>query len=365
MKTKGKQCYQRELKRRWNTLYGTLEKGITLVALVVTMIVLLILAGVTISMATSGSGIFGRAKNAANVYRQAVKDENTALASYANEIGKAIEENNGKGKIPVTRTKSYVGYYADVNDDKTIDGIIYADMGVENNNSELWHYDQNSSYTIPTKTNLNNYYISQESYAGKFGTKPVISPIVKGSGNHDKDRFYVMALKDIDGSDDPDRQKRTYYDWYNSASNKLDPKYTSEDFGKGRENTQKMITKWNEGATKGSNGNYGGYGKQDNCGSIATGSNAHKDLWGQIQDKVTNGWFVPSRAEWSAFGVALQVTDDSSDTEHYYTNLGLGNYYWASSISSDIKAWCVYFDSNHIGVYMVASTNLVRLSTTF
>ena len=49
------------------------ECGITLVALVVTIIVLLILAGVTISMATSGSGIFGRAKNAADVYRASAK----------------------------------------------------------------------------------------------------------------------------------------------------------------------------------------------------------------------------------------------------------------------------------------------------
>ena len=73
------------------------EKGITLIALIVTIIVLLILAGVTISMATSGSGVFGRAKNAANNYRVAAKDENDALDSYSSEIEKADKEIEKEG----------------------------------------------------------------------------------------------------------------------------------------------------------------------------------------------------------------------------------------------------------------------------
>lgn len=73
-----------------NSKYLKMEKkrdeGITLVALVITIIVLLILAGVTIRMATSGSGIFGRAKNGANTYREAARNENTALESYDSEM---------------------------------------------------------------------------------------------------------------------------------------------------------------------------------------------------------------------------------------------------------------------------------------
>ena len=73
------------------------EKGITLIALIVTIIVLLILAGVTISMATSGSGVFGRAKNAADVYRASAKNENDALDSYSSEIEKADKEIEKEG----------------------------------------------------------------------------------------------------------------------------------------------------------------------------------------------------------------------------------------------------------------------------
>ena len=66
-----------------------MQSGITMIALIVTIIILLILAGVTINMATSGSGIFGRAKNAANIYRESVAEENTALDEYGSAIEKA------------------------------------------------------------------------------------------------------------------------------------------------------------------------------------------------------------------------------------------------------------------------------------
>ena len=42
------------------------EKGITLIALVVTIIVLLILAGVAISLTIGQNGIFGKAQDAVN-----------------------------------------------------------------------------------------------------------------------------------------------------------------------------------------------------------------------------------------------------------------------------------------------------------
>ena len=65
------------------------QSGITMLALVITIIILLILAGVTINMATSGSGIFGRAKNTANIYKESVAKENTALDEYGSAIEKA------------------------------------------------------------------------------------------------------------------------------------------------------------------------------------------------------------------------------------------------------------------------------------
>ena len=50
-------------------------KGITLVALVVTIIVLLILSGVAISLSLGDDGIFKRAKEGAKTYQSASRNE--------------------------------------------------------------------------------------------------------------------------------------------------------------------------------------------------------------------------------------------------------------------------------------------------
>ena len=60
------------------------ERGITLVALVVTIIVLLILAGVTIGMATSS--------NAADTWNQARGNENDSMDSYNEAIQNAYSD---------------------------------------------------------------------------------------------------------------------------------------------------------------------------------------------------------------------------------------------------------------------------------
>ncbi len=51
------------------------QKGITLVALVITIIVLLILATVAISMAVNSEGLFTRAGNAANAWNTTYETE--------------------------------------------------------------------------------------------------------------------------------------------------------------------------------------------------------------------------------------------------------------------------------------------------
>ena len=85
------------------------EKGITLIALVVTIIILLILAGVTLNMALSGDGLFSRAKNAADKYKKAQEDE----ADLISEIGKEMySEYVGEyvtGYNPTTRTDYGIG----------------------------------------------------------------------------------------------------------------------------------------------------------------------------------------------------------------------------------------------------------------
>ena len=62
------------------------EEGITLVALVITIIVLLILAGVTISLTLGQNGIFKTAEQAARNYKEAEEKELGALEEFTTKL---------------------------------------------------------------------------------------------------------------------------------------------------------------------------------------------------------------------------------------------------------------------------------------
>lgn len=67
------------------------QKGITLVALVITIIVLLILAGVTISLTLGDKGIFKTAEGAAKNYTNAQDKEMYDMDKFTNDVDKTID----------------------------------------------------------------------------------------------------------------------------------------------------------------------------------------------------------------------------------------------------------------------------------
>ena len=71
------------------------SKGITLVALVITIVILLILAGISISALTN-TGIFQKAKDAKQKSEDASLDQNTKLDEYENELDKYLPEQGGE-----------------------------------------------------------------------------------------------------------------------------------------------------------------------------------------------------------------------------------------------------------------------------
>ena len=62
------------------------NKGITLVALIITIIVLLILAGVSISMVLGDNGLINKTQNAVNTYDNKAQDENKTLFNIENKF---------------------------------------------------------------------------------------------------------------------------------------------------------------------------------------------------------------------------------------------------------------------------------------
>ena len=73
------------------------KRGITLIALVVTIVVLLILAGITINMLFSNGGIFKTAQDAANAWNEATVNEQESLNNLADQIANLVNGQVGGG----------------------------------------------------------------------------------------------------------------------------------------------------------------------------------------------------------------------------------------------------------------------------
>lgn len=108
-------------------------KGITLVALVITIIILLILAGITISSLTN-TGLFGKAKEAKNLTQEKTAEEKVKLNSYEEQIGIVIEKKekctvtfnaNGGDGIVDSQTNT-VGFYLILPENKFIAPTDYS-----------------------------------------------------------------------------------------------------------------------------------------------------------------------------------------------------------------------------------------------
>ena len=96
------------------------EKGITLIALVVTIIIMLILAGVSIKLAIDNNGVIENAKEAKDQYEQAQANDESGLGDLASKLKEQIDankkNNSGSGSsgstvdgVPIPEGYYYVG----------------------------------------------------------------------------------------------------------------------------------------------------------------------------------------------------------------------------------------------------------------
>ena len=108
------------------------QRGITLIALVITIIVLLILAGVTIAAISGDNGILKKAVEAKEKTEQAQKEEEKTLSNMENILGiynfKNINaaDTNPEGAVPENSI---------VLEDDANNGIVIKD---KNNNEWVW-----------------------------------------------------------------------------------------------------------------------------------------------------------------------------------------------------------------------------------
>ena len=345
-------------KKDHKKVYSRSDRAITLIALIVTIIVLLILAGVTINLAVNNQGIFNKAKTATNAYKNASEEEQKGIDEADKEIenymppipGSTLLRKNAP-KIKVSGLK-----YADLDGDGIADGIIVADISKDSTDTTTykggnpWNGDSDSSFSYTKKeTSELREYSENTSYKyTNADGNTVEGTLITCTNNTGIPQYYVLSLADYDGY--------AHY-WYKEAYGKMSDysKFTSKDFGKGKENTEKMIDRMKNH----SDSKYNGV----DYGEPTTGTNA--DVWNIIEDKVKEGWFVPSKEEWNTFMINLKA--QGLTTSNYSSSFGLGIWYWSSSQrSNDTRgAWYVNFDSGYLNHPNVSNTYGLRLCATF
>ena len=87
------------------------EKGITLIALVVTIVVLLILAGVSISLVINNNGVISKAKDARDKYAEAQTNDEKQLNEVSDWIKETVGDTAGGSGSTVDGVPIPEGYY--------------------------------------------------------------------------------------------------------------------------------------------------------------------------------------------------------------------------------------------------------------
>ena len=129
-------------------------KGITLIALVVTIIVLLILAGVAINLTVGDNGLFRRAENAANTWQMAEQNEQSEMEQAGEFIDDYANNITRVDGVPIPNGFYYVG-----GEENT--GLIISDSDEDANkgdNLEASEYVGNQFVWVPV-ANPGNYFI--------------------------------------------------------------------------------------------------------------------------------------------------------------------------------------------------------------
>ena len=131
-------------------------RGITLIALVVTIIVLLILAGVALSLTVGNNGLFRRAENAANTWQMAEQNEQSEMEQAGEFIDDYANNITRVDGVPIPNGFYYVG-----GEENT--GLIISDSDEDANkgdNLEASEYVGNQFVWVPVE-HPENYFIDE------------------------------------------------------------------------------------------------------------------------------------------------------------------------------------------------------------
>ena len=217
------------------------SKGITLVALIVTIVILLILAGISIASLT-GNGLFGKAKLAKEKQKNAQIEEGNILTDYENRMDEYIVDETKRDStnkvsniniyidecksetIPERNSKYIYTYYTSTDNDATIEfdkekwGINIYNIKNDKVQFNLYFYEKDKMEVLLNLLNINKKYNSiQELYKDKLqeilNNKLAYDYIIDSEGNLAKE-----LTKFLDSGEYTKSTFQAYVDGLNSHS---------------------------------------------------------------------------------------------------------------------------------------------------
>ena len=179
------------------------ERGITLIALVVTIIILLILAGVTLNIALSDNGLFSKTKKAAEEYKQAQSEEEDLISQVATQMYSEYVGAEVIGYQPTEKTITIEGATTGLssNIDDNENEITGEEDGSQKFSTDkemkwrVWDYDGNTLRIIGDTT---TQQLTLKGAAGYNNGIWALDQICKELYSNDKPGVSVTNLKRTD-----------------------------------------------------------------------------------------------------------------------------------------------------------------------
>ncbi len=158
------------------------EKGITLVALVVTIVILLILAGITINMTVGQNGLFRRAQNAVDTYKKSASTEQSqmdALAGILDGVNGNTFNKDKKVNVPSVKTGMTPIKFEEAT-------ASAKGQAVTTNIDDSAWYDYTAKHWANAQTQDGSMWVWIPRYAYKINSSNQTTDVVFLIGNSDK-----------------------------------------------------------------------------------------------------------------------------------------------------------------------------------
>ena len=183
------------------------SKGITLVALVITIVILIILAGISISTLTN-TGIFQKAKDAKKASENAQKEEDRLISEYEKEIVKQDAEGIWDGKV---NKPDLMSGMSAIKFTEPTDSTEGKDEKVSDSSKNDWYNYSEKKWANAKTTNDGSMWVWIPRYAYKINksnqTFDVVFLVGTTDNYYDKDGKLQTAKRQTSETDIPDATK--------------------------------------------------------------------------------------------------------------------------------------------------------------